>query len=72
MESVNKVSIIKYNAEKLKSSQMSHCGLVRATDLLVNHLTLQMEELSSSKMSVNHLAINMSNIPADLYLHQLH
>ena len=61
----------KNSAEKFKSSQMLHCGLVNSywyvrepSDLADG--TKLIQDVS------NHLTVNMGNTPADLYVHQLY
>lgn len=70
--SSNFQSNLKNNAEKFKSSQMLHCGLVnsycyvREPSDSADRGTKLIQDVSS------HLTVNMGNTPADLYLHELY
>ena len=65
-------SLLKNNAEKFKSSQMLHCELVNSYWYIRE---LSDPEDGGTKLIQNisnHITANMGNIPAYLYVHQLH
>jgi len=70
--SSNFQSNLKNNAEKFKSSQMLHCGLVNSY-WYVRELSVSVDGGTKLIQDVsNHLTVNVGNIPADLYVHQLY